>query len=187
MEDALWTGFPEDITGYYGVSKLLLHTQTKAYKKQYEMNSIYLVPTNLYGPGDNFDSKSSHVVPALIKKVLDTKKRGSEHVEIWGTGKATREFLYIKDAAEGIVKATNEYNKITPVNLGTGIETSIEDLTKKIINLVSFKGKYKFNPSKPDGQPRRCLDVSRAKKEFGFEVKTSLEVGLSKTIEWYTR
>jgi nucleoside-diphosphate-sugar epimerase len=184
-EEALWTGYPDETTGYYGISKLLLHVQADAYKKQYGLNSIYLIPTNLYGPKDNFDPKTSHVIPALIRKIIEAKKENLDYVNIWGTGEATRDFLYVKDATDGIIKAIERYNKILPVNLGSGNEISIKDLTQKIMKLVSYEGEIKFDPTKPEGQPRRCLDISRAKKEFGFIAKTKIEEGLKETIEWF--
>ena len=159
--------------------------QSQAYRRQYGFNSIFLLPANLYGPGDNFDPKTSHVVPALIKKFYDAKMKNCPEVVIWGTGKATREFLYIEDCAEGIVSATELYDKSDPVNFGTGIETPIKDLAEMIKKLIDYKGKIVWDSSKPDGAPRRCLDVARAEKEFGFKAKTNLKEGLKKAIDWY--
>jgi len=184
-EDNLWDGYPDEITGYYGIAKKILHVQAMAYREQYGLNTIYLLPTNLYGPRDNFDLESSHVIPALIRKIIDAKANNKKYITVWGTGNATREFLYVKDAAKGIVQATELYNNSAPVNLGTGIEISIKDITQKIMNLVSYKGELRFDKSKPDGQPRRCLDVSRAFKEFGFKASTPIEQGLKETIAWY--
>jgi GDP-L-fucose synthase len=152
---------------------------------QYNFNSIYLLPVNLYGPGDNFDPKTSHVIPALIKKCIDAKREGQDHIEVWGTGAATREFLYVEDAAEGIVLATQQYNKSDPVNLGAGTEISIKDLVEKIAELTEYKGEIRWNTNNPDGQPRRCLDTTRAQQEFGFKAQTKFDEGLNKTIDWY--
>ncbi|MBA7700026.1 GDP-L-fucose synthase [subsurface metagenome] len=165
----------------------MMLVQSQAYRSQYGFNSIFLLPVNLYGPGDNFDPKSSHVIPALIKKMVEAKKRGLEEVEIWGSGKASREFLYVEDCAKGILKATEEYNKSDPVNLGAGFEITIKDLTYKIKELTGFAGNLRWNLEKPDGQPRRCLDTSKAEKEFGFKAKTSFDEGLRKTIDWYVK
>lgn len=184
-EENLWDGYPEETNAPYGLAKKMLLVQSQAYRQQYGFNSIFLLPVNLYGPGDNFDPVSSHVIPALIKKCIDAKSQGNSKITVWGTGKATREFLYVKDAAEGIVLATQIYSKSEPVNLGSGFEITIEELARMIVRLTGFKGKIFWDKSKPDGQPRRCLDVSRAKKEFEFTAKTSLEEGLKKTIEWY--
>ena len=186
-EEDLWNGYPEETNAPYGLAKKMFLVQSQAYRKQYGFNSIFLLPVNLYGPGDNFDPKSSHVIPALIKKVFDAKEKGEDHITVWGTGKATREFLYVEDAARGVVLATEKYNKSGPVNLGAGFEISIEDLVELIAELAQFKGEIQWDTSKPDGQPRRMLDTSRAKKEFGFEAKTSFKEGLKKTIEWYEK
>ena len=163
----------------------MLLVQSQAYRQQYGFNSIYLLPVNIYGPGDNFDPAFSHVIPALIRKVYDAKERGDGHIVVWGTGKATREFLYVEDAAEAIVLAAEKYDKPEPVNLGAGFEISIKNLVELICELTEFAGKVEWDTSKPDGQPRRSLDTGRARREFGFEAKTSLEDGLRKTIEWY--
>lgn len=186
-EDDIWNGYPEETNAPYGLAKKMLLVQAQAYRQQYGMNAIFLMPVNLYGPRDNFDPKSSHVIPALIKKVFDAKQAGEKSITVWGTGKATREFLYAEDAAEGILLAAEKYNKPDPVNLGAGFEISIKDLVELIVKLTGFKGEILWDATKPDGQPRRMLDVSRAKKEFGFQAKTSFEEGLKKTIEWYQR
>ena len=184
-EKDLWNGYPEETNAPYGLAKKMLLVQAQAYRQQYGFNAIFLLPVNLYGSGDSFDPKKSHVIPALIKKVADAKKDNRNFIEIWGTGKATREFLYVEDAAQGIILATEKYNKPEPVNLGSGMEISIKDLIKTICYLMNFKGEIRWDKSKPDGQPRRMLDTSRAKKEFGFQAKTNFEKGLKKTIEWY--
>ncbi len=184
-EENLWNGYPEETNAPYGLAKKMLLVQAQAYRKQYEFNTIFLLPVNLYGPKDSFDPQKSHVIPALIKKVADAKKENRNFIEIWGTGKATREFIYVEDAAQGIVLATEKYNKPEPVNLGSEKEISIKELVKTICRLMNFKGKIKWDKTKPDGQPRRMLDTSRAKKEFNFQAKTDLEKGLKKTIEWY--
>ena len=184
-EEDLWNGYPEETNAPYGLAKKMLLVQSQSYREQYNFNSVFLLPVNLYGPGDNFDPKSSHVIPALIKKIHDAKKRKLHFIEVWGTGKPTREFLYVEDAAEGIALATLKFEKGIPVNLGSGMEISIKDLAELIAKLMDYKGKIKWDKTKPDGQPRRLLDVSRAKKEFGFKAKTNFEEGLKKTIEWY--
>ena len=184
-EENLWSGYPEETNAPYGLAKKMLLVQSQAYRQQYEFNSIFLLPVNLYGPEDNFDPCSSHVIPALIKKCFDAIEAGEEEIVVWGTGKATREFLYVGDAAEGIVLAAERYNKSDPVNLGAGFEISIKDLVEKIVRITGFNGKVVWDASKPDGQPRRCLDVSKAKREFGFMAKMGFEEGLKKTVEWY--
>ena len=184
-EENLWDGYPEETNAPYGLAKKMLLVQSQAYRKQYGFNSIFLLPVNLYGSGDNLDPESSHVIPALIKKCIDAKAEGLSDITAWGTGKPTREFLYVEDAAEGIVLAAQRYDKSDPVNLGSGFEITIRDLANLIVDLTGFKGKIVWDKTKPDGQPRRCLDISRAKKEFGFIAKTSLVKGLKKTIEWY--
>jgi GDP-L-fucose synthase len=184
-EENLWDGYPEETNAPYGLAKKMLLVQSQAYRQQYGMNSIFLLPVNLYGPGDNFDPSSSHVIPALIKKCFDAIKSGAPEIEVWGTGKATREFLYVEDCAEGILLATEHYNKSDPVNLGAGFEISIFDLAHLIVKLTGFQGRIRWDTSKPDGQPRRLLDTSRAQKEFGFKAQTPFEVGLAKTIAWY--
>ena len=192
-EEDLWNGYPEETNAPYGLAKKMLLVQSQSYRQQYGFNSIFLLPVNLYGPGDNFDPNSSHVIPALIRKCIDAQKakRGLypqgtvPEILVWGTGKPTREFLYVEDAAEAIILATEKYNKSAPVNLGAGFEISIKDLVKLIIKLTGFKGKIVWDKTKPDGQPRRCLDTTRAVKEFGFRAKTKFESGLKKTIESY--
>src|SRR3989338_1767236 len=184
-EDDLWNGYPEETNAPYGLAKKRLLVQSQAYRQQYGFNSIYLLPVNLYGPGDNFSPESSHVIPALIKKCLDAKQEGKKSITVWGTGRATREFLYVDDAARGIVLAAEKYDKPDPVNLGAGFEISIEDLIRKIVRLTEFSGEIVWDNSKPDGQPRRRLDTSKAKKEFGFEAKIDMATGLKRTIQWY--
>jgi len=185
QEKGLWNGYPEETNAPYGLAKKMLLVQAQAYRQQYGFNAVFLLPVNLYGPGDNFDPAKSHVIPALIKKVADAKQKKQNYMEIWGAGKATREFLYVEDAARGIVLATEKYNMPEPINLGSGIEISIKDLTKIICRLMDFKGKIKWDKTKPDGQPRRMLNVSKAKKEFDFIAKIDFEEGLRKTIKWY--
>jgi GDP-L-fucose synthase len=203
-EEDLWNGYPEETNAPYGLAKKILLVQGQAYRQQYGFNAIYLLPVNLYGPGDNFDPESSHVIPALIRKCVDalpptsnlqpsstvnvlppTSNLSPPTITVWGTGKPTREFLYVEDAAEGILLATEKYNKPDPVNLGAGFEISIKDLVDLIGKLTGFRGKVTWDSTKPDGQPRRMLDVTRAEKEFGFKAKTGLGQGLKKTIEWY--
>jgi GDP-L-fucose synthase len=184
-EENLWDGYPEETNAPYGVAKKMTLVQAQAYRQQYGFNAIYLLPVNLYGPGDNFDPKTSHVIPALIKKCQDAIKDSKKEIVVWGTGKPTREYLYIEDAAEGIILATEKYNKPEPVNLGSGFEISIKDLADLITKLTGFKGQTIWDASKPDGQPRRLFDSSKAKREFGFKAKTNFEEGLKKTIEWY--
>ena len=184
-EDDLWNGYPEETNAPYGLAKKMMLVQSQAYRAQYGFNSIFLLPLNLYGPRDNFDPRSSHVIPALIRKFVEAVEEGKEEVVCWGTGRPTRGFLYVEDVAEGISLATEKYNKSDPVNLGTDLEMPIKDLAKLIARLVGFKGKIKWDISKPDGQPRRRLDTSRAEQEFGFEAKIDFEEGLKRTIEWY--
>lgn len=184
-EEDLWNGYPEETNAPYGLAKKMLLVQSQAYRQQYGFNSVYLLPVNLYGPGDNFSPASSHVIPALIKKCIDAKRAGAPSIEVWGTGCATREFLYVDDAAKGIVTAAEKYDKSEPVNLGTDAEISIKDLVALIAELTGFKGKIIWNASRPDGQPRRRLDVSRAKKEFGFAAEVPFREGLRQTIAWY--
>jgi len=184
-EKNLWDGYPEETNAPYGLAKKMQLVQAQAYRDQYGFNSIYLLPVNLYGPRDNFDPNSSHVIPSLIKKFVDAKISNAQSVVVWGTGKASREFLYVTDAADGIIKATERYNKSEPVNLGAGFEINIKDLAVLIKKLTGFSGKIVWDKTKPDGQPRRMLDVSKAKKEFGFVAKTKFELGLKKTIDWY--
>jgi GDP-L-fucose synthase len=184
-EENLWNGYPEETNAPYGLAKKMQLVQGAAYRAQYGFNSICLFPVNLYGPGDNFNPKSSHVIPALIKKFVDAKDAGETEVVVWGTGKASREFLYVEDAADGIIKATENYNKSEPVNLGAGFEITIKDLADLIKIHTGFEGKIVWGRSKPDGQPRRMLDTSLAKKEFGFTAQTSFDKGLKETISWY--
>jgi GDP-L-fucose synthase len=184
-EEKLWDGYPEETNAPYGLAKKMLLVQSQAYRQQYGFNSIYILPVNLYGPGDNFNPESSHVIPALIKKFTDAKQNGDPFVEVWGTGAASREFLYVDDAARGLILAAEHYNKPEPVNLGSGMETTIRDLVVLINELTRYRGEIRWDTTKPDGQPRRCLDVSRAKREFGFEATMPFREGLQKTIEWY--
>lgn len=186
-EEDLWSGYPEETNAPYGLAKKMMLVQSQAYRQQYGFNSIFLLPVNLYGPRDNFDLGSSHVIPALIRKFVEAKQRGDKTITAWGTGNASREFLYVEDAAEGIILAAEKYNKSDPVNLGAGFEIKIKDLVELIKELTGFKGEVIWDSSKPDGQPRRMLDVSRAQKEFGFEARTDFKYGLKKTIEWYER
>ena len=184
-EEDLWEGYPEETNAPYGLAKKMLLVQAQAYRQQYEFNAIYLLPVNLYGPGDNFDPTSSHVIPALIKKFIEAAETGAESVEVWGTGAASREFLYVDDAAEGIALAAERYDRPDPVNLGAGFEITIRDLATLIADLTGFTGEIVWDTTKPDGQPRRCLDVSRAEREFGFRAKAGFEDGLRTTIGWY--
>ena len=186
-EDDLWKGYPEETNAPYALAKKMLLVQSQAYRTQYGFNSIFLLPVNLYGPGDKFDNKVSHVIPALIKKVYEAKLTSAPTVTVWGTGTATREFLYADDAAEGILMAAQKYEKSDPVNIGSGFEISIKDLASEISRLLKYDGKIVWDITKPDGQPKRRLDVSRAQKEFGFKAKTSFAVGLKKTIDWYKK
>ena len=184
-ENSLWDGYPEETNAPYGVAKKALLVQAQANREQYGQNVVYLLPVNLYGPGDKFHPSVSHVIPALIKKFVEAKESGADEVEVWGTGKATREFLYVEDCAEGFVLAAERYDGAEPVNLGTGKEVLIKDLAEHIARLVGFEGRLTWNTSKPDGQPRRQLDVTRAKELFGFEAKMDFEEGLRRTIDWY--
>lgn len=184
-EESLWDGYPEETNAPYGLAKKMLLVQSQAYRQQYGFNSIFLIPVNLYGPGDNFAPKSSHVIPALIKKCVDAVDNDNEEIVCWGDGSPTREFLYVEDAAEGILLATEKYNKGEPVNLGTGREISIRKLVELIVAYTGFEGKISWDTTKPNGQPRRCLDTSKAEREFGFRAKTGLEEGLRKTIDCY--
>jgi GDP-L-fucose synthase len=184
-EEDIWNGYPEETNAPYGLAKKMLLVQSQGYRQQYGFNSIFLMPVNLYGPRDNFNPNSSHVIPALIKKCLDAIKNNEKQIVVWGTGKPTREFLYVDDAAEGILLATEKYNKSDPVNIGAGFEISIKDLVELIVKLTGFQGKIAWDNNQPDGQPRRCLDTTKAEKEFGFKAKTSFEEGLKEVIEWY--
>jgi len=184
-EENLWDGYPEETNAPYGLAKKMLLVQSQAYRQQYGFNSIFLLPVNLYGPGDNFDPQSSHVIPALIKKCVDAERSHAEEIVVWGTGKATREFLYVEDAAQAILLATEKYNKGDPVNIGAGFEISIKELAGLIMELAGFKGRIIWDPTEPDGQPRRMVDTTRAWREFGFKAGTNFREGLKKTIEWY--
>ncbi|MEP6635770.1 MAG: GDP-L-fucose synthase [Acidobacteriota bacterium] len=184
-ETDLWNGYPEETNAPYGIAKKALLVQAQAYREQYGLNSIYLMPENLYGPGDNFDPNSSHVIPALIKKFFEAQTGGARAVEVWGSGEATREFLYVTDAAEGIVLATENYDGADPVNLGSGQEISIRDLARLIAKEIGFAGEIIWDTTKPDGQPRRALDITRATELFGFRARTDFSEGLRATIAWY--
>ncbi len=185
QEEDLWNGYPEETNAPYGVAKKAILVQCQAYRQEYGLNAVFLLPVNLYGPRDNFDPQTSHVIPALIKKCVDARERGDKFIECWGTGTPTREFLYVEDAAEGILRAAEHYNKPDPVNLGSGREISVRDLAILIAKLAGFAGEIRWDPTKPDGQPRRCLDVEKAQREFGFQARTPFEEGLRKTIQWY--
>jgi GDP-L-fucose synthase len=184
-EEALWNGYPEETNAPYGLAKKMLLVQAQAYRAQYGLNAIYLLPVNLYGPGDNFDPAGSHVIPALIKKCVDAKEADTPYVEVWGTGRASREFLYVDDAAEGIVLATDKYDDGEPVNLGVGHEISIRELVTLVVKLTGYRGDVRWDTSKPDGQPRRALDTSKARERFGFVARTTFEDGLRETVNWY--
>ena len=184
-EENIWNGYPEETNAPYGLAKKMLLVQSQAYRQQYGFNSIYLLPVNLYGPGDNFSPQASHVIPALIKKFVDAIENKEDCVSVWGTGKASREFLYVEDAAEAVILATEKYNDPDPVNIGAGFEIKIKDLVQLIAKLTGSNAKITWDTSKPDGQPRRMLDTSKAEKKFGFKAKTSFEEGLKKTINWY--
>jgi GDP-L-fucose synthase len=184
-EEELWNGYPEETNAPYGVAKKALLVMCQAYRQQYGLNAVYLLPVNLYGPRDNFDLKTSHVVPALIRKCVEAKRRGDKEISAWGTGSASREFLYVEDCAKGIVTAAERYDSPEPINLGSGREITIKDLTELVAKLTGFTGRIAWDPTKPDGQPRRCLDVSKAKAAFGFTADTPFETGLQKTIQWF--
>jgi GDP-L-fucose synthase len=186
-EDDLWNGYPEETNAPYGVAKKALLVQGQAYRQQYGFNAVHLLPVNLYGPGDNFDPASSHVIPALIKKVIDAREAGQSFIDVWGTGSASREFLFVRDAAEGIALAADRYDEPDPVNLGNGREITIRALTELICELCDFAGELRWDSSKPDGQPRRCLDTSRAKERFGWAATTEFRDGLHETISWYEK
>jgi len=186
-EDDIWTGYPEETNAPYGLAKKMLLVQSQAYRQEYDFSSIFLLPVNLYGPRDNFRPESSHVIPALIKKAIEARDSGAEEIVCWGTGSATREFLYVKDCARAIALATEAYEGAEPVNLGSGMELSIKDLVHLIVKLVGFKGRIAWDDTKPDGQPRRCLDTSRAEEKFGFKAATAFEEGLKETINWYMK
>jgi GDP-L-fucose synthase len=184
-EDALWDGYPEETNAPYGLAKKMMLVQCQSYREQYGMNAVYLLPVNLYGPGDNFDLESSHVIPALIRKCVEAVKLDRREIVLWGDGSPTREFLYVEDAAEGIFRVTEQYDKPDPVNLGSGMEVPIRDLATTIAEMTGFNGKIIWDTSKPNGQPRRCLDVARAEQEFRFRATTPFDAGLRKTIDWY--
>lgn len=184
-EENLWSGYPEETNAPYGIAKKALLVQCQGYRQQYGMNSIFLLPVNLYGPRDNFDLNSSHVIPALIRKCLEANERGDEEIIVWGDGSPTREFLYVEDAAEAVIRAVERYDKADPVNIGSGDEICVRDLAEKIAALTSFQGRIVWDTTKPNGQPRRCLDVTRAAREFGFRAKTGIDAGLHSTIAWY--
>lgn len=185
LEEALWDGYPEETNAPYGVAKKALLVQLQAYRQQYGFNGVYLLPVNLYGPEDNFDPQSSHVIPALIRKVYKAQQAGATKIEVWGDGQPTREFLYSEDAARGIIMAMEHYNESDPINLGTGSEVSIRDLVTLICRLMDFQGDVVWLTDKPNGQPRRCLDTAKAKAKFGFTANITLEQGLQNTIDWY--
>lgn len=184
-EEDLWNGYPEETNAPYGLAKKMLLVQSQAYRQQYGFNSIFLLPVNLYGPRDNFDLETSHVIPALIRKCIEARERGDDHIVVWGTGTPTREFLYVEDAAEGILLATERYSESEPVNLGSGVEISIKNLVHQITQLTGFEGRIVWDATKPDGQPRRCLDTSKAERLFGFRASTRFGEGLRRTVEWY--
>jgi GDP-L-fucose synthase len=184
-EENLWDGYPEETNAPYGLAKKMLLVQAQAYREQYGYNAVYLLPVNLYGPGDNFDPNTSHVIPALIRKCVEAREAGAEAITVWGDGSPSREFLYVDDAAEGIVLATERYDGSEPVNLGAGVEITVRDLVELIARLTGFQGRVEFDTSKPNGQPRRCLDTSRAADYFGFRARTDFETGLRQTIAWY--
>lgn len=184
-EEDLWNGYPEETNAPYGLAKKMLLVQCQAYREQYGMNAIFLLPVNLYGPGDNFDPESSHVIPALIRKCVEAVRDGKDEIVLWGDGSPTREFLYVEDAAHGILLATRFYDKSPPINLGSGMEITIRDLAMTIARMTGFTGRIMWDASQPNGQPRRCLDVTRAESEFGFRAATPFEDGLRKTIDWY--
>jgi GDP-L-fucose synthase len=186
-EEDLWNGYPEETNAPYGLAKKMLLVQAQAYRQQYGLNAITLLPVNLYGPGDNFDPATSHVIPALIRKVVEARDQGIDHLEVWGSGKASREFLFVRDAARAILLAADQYHSPEPVNIGAGQEITIADLARLICELCEFKGEIRWDPTQPDGQPRRCLDTTRAAKEFGFQASTPLRAGLLETIQWYQR
>ena len=186
-EEDLWNGYPEETNAPYGLAKKMMLVQSQAYRQQYGFNSIFLLPANLYGPGDNFDLESSHVIPALIRKCVEARRNGADFIEVWGSGKPSREFLYVEDCAEGIMKAAENYDGSEPVNLGNGREVVIRDLVELIAKLTGFSGEIRWQADKPDGQPRRQLDTSRAFDRFGFKARTSLEEGLTRTIDWYEK
>jgi GDP-L-fucose synthase len=185
VEESLWAGYPEETNAPYGIAKKALLVQIQAYREQYGFPGIYLLPVNLYGPGDNFDYQTSHVIPALIRKFSDARDGGLPFVEVWGTGSVSREFLYVDDCAEALILASERYEGVEPVNLGTGVEISVADLALRIKDVVGYKGELRWDSTKPDGQPRRCLDTSKAEKFFGFRAQTDFDTGLTQTIQWW--
>ena len=185
LESALWDGYPDEVTGPYGLAKKMLLVQAQTYRTQYGFNSIHLIPTNLYGPRDHFDEVHGHVIPSLIKRFVEAAESHATEVTVWGTGRATREFIYVEDAALGIAQAAEAYDESDPVNLGSGVETPIRELVERVATLAGFTGAIRWDDSKPDGQPRRSLDVSRARERFGFTAKTPLDQGLRRTVDWY--
>lgn len=187
VEEDLWSGYPEETNAPYGLAKKMLLVQSQAYRQQYDFNAIFLMPVNLYGPGDNFNPESSHVIPALIRRCLEAKEQGEDELTVWGTGEASREFLYVEDCAEAIVLAAERFEKVDPVNIGAGFEIKIKDLAELIVEYTGFEGRLAWDTTKPDGQPRRMLDVTRAEREFGFIAATSFEEGLRRTIDWYVK
>jgi GDP-L-fucose synthase len=184
-EDDLWDGYPEETNAAYGLAKKMLLVQAQAYRQQYDFHAIYLLPVNLYGPGDNFDPQSSHVIPALIRKCIEAVESGADHISVWGTGTPTREFLYVADCANGIVAALERYDDPDPVNLGSGREVSIAELARLVAQATGFHGAVRFDPSQPDGQPRRRLDTSRALERFGWQASTDFQTGLASTVAWF--
>jgi GDP-L-fucose synthase len=184
-EDDIWNGYPEETNAPYGLAKKMMLVQAQSYREQYGYNTIFLLPANLYGPNDNFDLETSHVIPALIRKCVEAERAGAPYIEAWGSGEVSREFLYVEDCADGIIRAAREYDESEAVNLGNGREVMIRELVETIVKLTGFKGEIRWQPSRPDGQPRRRLDVTRALEKFGFSARTSLEDGLRRTIEWY--
>lgn len=186
-EDRFWDGYPEETNAPYGLAKKMLLVQAQAYRQQYGLNAVTLLPVNLYGPRDNFDPASSHVIPALIRKAVEARDAGRSHIDVWGTGAASREFLFVRDAADAIALATEHYNKPEPVNIGSGQEITIDGLVKTICGLSGYSGEIRWDPTKPDGQPRRCLDTTRALREFGFQASTSFREGLIETLAWFER
>jgi len=184
-EDDIWNGYPEETNAPYGLAKKMMLVQSQAYREQYGFNSIFLLPANLYGPGDNFDLETSHVIPALIRKCVEARENGSEFIEAWGSGQVSREFLYVEDCADGVLRASALYNEAEPVNLGSGNEVMIKELVEMIARLTGFQGEIRWRFDRPDGQPRRQLDTTRAWEKFGFRARTSLEDGLKRTIAWY--
>ena len=184
-EEDLWDGYPEETNAPYGLAKKMLLVQSQAYRQQYGLNSIFLIPTNIYGPGDNFDVKSSHVIPALIRKISEAKDKGDLEITVWGTGKATREFIYVDDVAEAIILATKYYNKPDPINIGSSQEISIKELLRKLVDLIGYESKICWDHEQPDGQPRRKVSTIEAEKQIGFNSVTNLSAGLKKTVDWF--